>query len=158
MSERRRIYKGLIWLSTAKSKLDKIAPRVQKYEVYLNDKLFSPNPSKRVHNYGSFHPFAWGYGGPGPQQLALAILLNESQSYEIALRLSKLFVCDIIANLNVKGPWELTSDYIKAWMLAHGVTPEELIASSGPPGLMGELATALQNKGWKELKGDGRRG
>lgn len=44
-------------------------------EVYLDGKRLDPKPSQKVYNH-SPDGFNWGYGGSGPAQLALAILLN----------------------------------------------------------------------------------
>ena len=43
--------------------------------VWLNGKKLDPRPSQKVWNK-SPDGFAWGYGGSGPAQLALAILLK----------------------------------------------------------------------------------
>jgi len=45
------------------------------HTVYLNDNLLDPKPSQRVINH-SPDGFSWGYGGSGPAQLALAIMLK----------------------------------------------------------------------------------
>ncbi len=44
-------------------------------EVYLNGQYLDPKPSQKVHNH-SPDGFNWGYGGSGPAQLALAIVLK----------------------------------------------------------------------------------
>lgn len=44
-------------------------------EVWLNGKPLSPIRSQAVYNH-SPDGFAWSYGGSGPAQLALAILLE----------------------------------------------------------------------------------
>lgn len=44
-------------------------------EVYVNGKFLDPKPSLKIHNH-SPDGFNWGYGGSGPAQLALAILLK----------------------------------------------------------------------------------
>ena len=43
-------------------------------EVRVNGKRLDPRPSQRLMNH-SPDGFNWGYGGSGPAQLALAILL-----------------------------------------------------------------------------------
>ena len=43
--------------------------------VYIHGKQLDPAPSMKLRNH-SPDGFAWGYGGSGPAQLALAILLN----------------------------------------------------------------------------------
>jgi len=43
--------------------------------VWLNGEELFPNDSQKVRNH-SPDGFAWGYGGSGPAQLALAICLK----------------------------------------------------------------------------------
>lgn len=43
--------------------------------VWLNGNELLPDESQKVYNH-SPDGFAWGYGGSGPSQLALAILLE----------------------------------------------------------------------------------
>lgn len=45
------------------------------YEVWLDGEKLDPGPSQKVHNH-SPDGFSWGYGGSGPSQLALAIMLK----------------------------------------------------------------------------------
>ncbi len=44
-------------------------------EVYLDGKYLDPKPSQKLHNH-SPDGYNWGYGGSGPAQLALAIVLK----------------------------------------------------------------------------------
>lgn len=44
-------------------------------EVYLDGQYLDPGPSQKYHNH-SPDGFSWGYGGSGPSQLALAIILK----------------------------------------------------------------------------------
>ncbi len=52
--------------------------------VWLDGRELYPEPSQRLHDHGS-DGFNWGYGGSGPAQLALAVLLEvcrcEQQAY-----------------------------------------------------------------------------
>jgi len=43
-------------------------------EVWLDGKLLDIMPSQKIHNHSA--EFAWGYGGSGPGQLALAIVFK----------------------------------------------------------------------------------
>lgn len=54
--------------------------------VLVNGQRLDPGPSQRVSN-PSPDGFAWGYGGSGPAQLALALLLHEGVRSEAAVRL-----------------------------------------------------------------------
>ena len=44
-------------------------------EIYLDGKYLDPAPSQKAWNH-SPDGFNWGYGGSGPAQLALAIMLE----------------------------------------------------------------------------------
>lgn len=44
-------------------------------EVFLDGKPLNPAPSQKIYNH-SPDGFNWGYGGSGPAQLALAIMLS----------------------------------------------------------------------------------
>ena len=44
-------------------------------QVWLNGQTLFPGPSQKIYNH-SPDGFNWGYGGSGPAQLALAILLE----------------------------------------------------------------------------------
>jgi hypothetical protein len=44
-------------------------------EVYVDGKFLDPRPSQAAYNH-SPDGFNWGYGGSGPAQLALAILMK----------------------------------------------------------------------------------
>ena len=65
--------------------------------VWLNGKELDPLDSQRVVNH-SPDGFAWGYGGSGPAQLALAICL-EIYIRETALKLYQAFKWKYIAIL-----------------------------------------------------------
>jgi len=44
-------------------------------DIWLDGKLLDPTPSQVIRNH-SPDGFNWGYGGSGPAQLALAIILE----------------------------------------------------------------------------------
>ena len=56
--------------------------------------------------------FEWTYAGPGPQQLALALLADHLGDDARALALSKPFMLAVVAHLD--NAWVLTSDEIAA--------------------------------------------
>lgn len=66
-------------------------------EVWLNGKILRPEKSQAVINH-SPDGFAWGYGGSGPAQLALAVLL-EVMPKESACNIYQKFKFDVIAGL-----------------------------------------------------------
>lgn len=52
--------------------------------VLLNGKILDPGPSQKIRNH-SPDGFCWGYGGSGPAQLALAVMLKltgKSDNYQ----------------------------------------------------------------------------
>jgi hypothetical protein len=53
----------------------KLSRDAETREVYLDGKFLDPKPSQKVWNK-SPDGFNWGYGGSGPAQLALAIMLK----------------------------------------------------------------------------------
>jgi hypothetical protein len=53
-------------------------------EVWLDGKLLDPKPSQKYRNH-SPDGYNWGYGGSGPAQLALAVMLEltgKSEGYQ----------------------------------------------------------------------------
>ncbi len=66
-------------------------------EVFLNGEKLTPGESLKIRNH-SPDGFNWGYGGSGPAQLALAILLKVC-SREVALQNYQHFKWQHIANL-----------------------------------------------------------
>jgi hypothetical protein len=92
----------------------KIKGIYSKYEIYLNDIKLDAQRSQSVYNHSD--NFLWGYGGSGPSQLALAILL-EVTNKETALKYYQDFKFDIIAKLPQKD-FEIELD-VKKWLNEH---------------------------------------
>ena len=69
----------------------------------------SPLKSLRLRNH-SPDGFEWGYGGSGPAQSALALLLDYTRNRGVALKLYQDFKFKVVAGL--PGEWELTGDQI----------------------------------------------
>jgi hypothetical protein len=72
-------------------------------EVWLDGKFLSPERSQKICNH-SPDGFNWGYGGSGPAQLALAIILEltgKSDGYQD-------FKWNIIAGLPIGKDFEIT--------------------------------------------------
>ena len=57
--------------------------------------------------------FSWGYGGSGPHQLALAILMH-SNNNEIAKKCHHQFVIDYVCKW--KDEWQITDEDIQKWL------------------------------------------
>ncbi len=59
--------------------------------------------------------FEWGYGGSGPAQLALALLLDVTGDRSVALANYQDFKWQVVANFDRKG-WELPASAIRDWL------------------------------------------
>jgi hypothetical protein len=68
-------------------------------------------PSLKLRNH-SPSGFSWGYGGSGPSQLALAILLDYLGDRERALRLYQRFKLLTTARWDGDANWKLTGSQI----------------------------------------------
>lgn len=85
-------------------------------EVFINGKYLSPKKSQKVYNH-SPDGFSWGYGGSGPAQLALAILLEVTWE-ENAVRLYQEFKRDLIARLP-QSDFALEIRRVEEWILSY---------------------------------------
>ena len=85
-------------------------------EVYINGQFLTPVRSQKIHNH-SPNGFSWGYGGSGPAQLALAILL-ELTNGETAIELYQEFKWDMVATLP-QDDFELPIEKVTQWLCAH---------------------------------------
>lgn len=66
-------------------------------KVWVGDRELSPKLSQKVYNH-SPNGFNWGYGGSGPAQLALAIMLMVTDE-DTAISLYQTFKFEKIATL-----------------------------------------------------------
>ena len=84
------------------------------------------NPCLKLRNH-SPTGFAWGYGGSGPAQLALAILMHALGDADRALRLYQDFKWAVIAKLEQRAPWRLSKSDVLAAVAAIEArhTPQE---------------------------------
>lgn len=74
----------------------------------------SPKRSQKVRNH-SPTGFSWGFGGSGPAQLALALLLDVVGEEE-ARRHYQAFKWDVVSTWPQDGPWEISADEIRRWV------------------------------------------
>ena len=81
-----------------------------------NRKQLSPIPSQKLRNH-SPDGFAWGYGGSGPAQLALALLLDTTKEEDTASANYQNFKWKIVAGWKMDEPWEFTSKQIEDWLI-----------------------------------------
>lgn len=96
-------------------------------EKLPNHEQLTPHRSLKVANH-SPTGFEWGYGGSGPAQLALALLLNYTDDEEFALTHYTQFKNEVVSQLECAGPndrWRLTGGEIEAVV---GAEADELIA------------------------------
>lgn len=88
-------------------------------KVYIDNKELLPFESQEIWNH-SPDGFSWGYGGSGPAQLALAILLAFNVSKQTTQMLHQSFKWDIIARLP-QSDFELEDKKVRDWISEHKV-------------------------------------
>ena len=83
--------------------------------------LLHPDRSQAVKNH-SPDGFNWGYGGSGPAQLALALLLEVTNNEAVALACYQDFETQFIATIDSQHTdWEIPEIEIIGWLAAQGV-------------------------------------
>ena len=87
------------------------------YQTFKDGQPFSAVRSLKVRNH-SPTGFAWSYGGSGPSQLALGILLEETDQ-ATAERLYMDLKWTVISNLPEKN-WSLSSEEVQNWLNQKG--------------------------------------
>jgi hypothetical protein len=101
-------------------------------EVTKNGQVLQPLRSLKVRNH-SPTGFEWGYGGSGPAQLALAILLEET-SREEAEDAYQDFKWEHVGHFPKWG-WSISSAAIRAWLDTRFITlapsPDASLRASG---------------------------
>ena len=95
---------------------------VPPHDVLVNGRPLDPAPSLRLRNH-SPTGFSWGYGGSGPAQLALAILLNEYGA-DFATRHYQEFKSLFVAGPSMDSAWSVDSNAIRAWVSQRGYKTE----------------------------------
>ena len=83
--------------------------------VRINGTRLDPGPSLAVREH-SPTGFAWGYGGSGPSQLALAILMTVEPNVRVALALYHDFKFEIVTGWPVGQDFRVRID-IEAWIM-----------------------------------------
>lgn len=97
--------------------------------VILDGQELLPGPSQALFNH-SPDGFAWGYGGSGPAQLALALLLAVTGNDELSLRLYHDFKDEFVSAWP-QGAHTAEVD-IAAWVAAVVAERPELAAIAAP--------------------------
>lgn len=90
------------------------------YKVFRDGKPLSPEPSLAIVNH-SPTGFCWGYGGSGPAQLALALLLDVTGDRDTALLNYQEFKWQVVAKWPMGSNWQLWRSAIVAWLKTRGV-------------------------------------
>ncbi|MFC7143242.1 DUF6166 domain-containing protein [Halosimplex aquaticum] len=83
-------------------------------EKQSDQEQLTPDRSLELANH-SPSGFEWGYGGSGPAQLALALLLDYTDNEEVALAEYKAFKTEVVSQLECTEPdncWRLTGHEI----------------------------------------------
>jgi hypothetical protein len=80
--------------------------------VTKDDNVLMPGPSQQLYNHSS--DFNWGYGGSGPAQLALALLLDVTGDPDLSVKLHQHFKWQVVAGWG--DSWQITSDEVKKWV------------------------------------------
>jgi hypothetical protein len=81
--------------------------------VTKDNDLLMPGPSQKVWNH-SPGGFNWGYGGSGPAQLALAILLDVTGDEKLAVEHHQAFKWAFVSGWGDR--WEISSEQILEWL------------------------------------------
>lgn len=85
----------------------------------------SPEPSQKL-NYHS-PEFNYGYGGAGPAQLALALLLDATTVPETALSFYEYFKQDVVSHWDKE--WSITRSEILLWIALEQIRQLETVIS-----------------------------
>jgi hypothetical protein len=86
--------------------------------VTKDGNVFGHAESLKVVNH-SPDGFEWGYGGSGPAQLALALLLDVTGNAAVADRLHQAFKWEWVAKWGEE--WSITTEEIKLWLAVNKV-------------------------------------
>lgn len=81
--------------------------------VFIDGRMLMAEKSQKIRNH-SPDGFSWGYGGSGPSQLALAILLELHP--EGAQQLYQDFKFDFIAGLPMDKDFSIPIAEVNAWI------------------------------------------
>lgn len=84
-------------------------------QVFIDGIELTPERSQKLHNH-SPDGFSWGFGGSGPAQLALALLL-EYLPPELATRWYQEFKWAILSHIPMESDFDFDDKVIKEWLL-----------------------------------------
>ena len=89
-------------------------------QVWIGDKELLPDRSIKLRNH-SPTGFAWGYGGSGPSQLALAIMLELTDNVGLALDLYCDFKWAFVSRW--EGDFCCTVQGVNTWLIERQLGP-----------------------------------
>lgn len=90
--------------------------------VYVDDVELDPHPSVMIYNHAP--DFEWSYGGAGPCQLAIAILLDCTGNPNLSIQLHIPFMHDFIENAEFDG-FIIMESMIEKWIARQMPAAEE---------------------------------
>ena len=86
-------------------------------EVYVREKgeerILELRLDLRSHSPTGFN---WGYGGSGPAQLALALLVDASNDNDLALEYYQRFKDEVVAGWPSNSHWKVDQNTILRWL------------------------------------------
>jgi hypothetical protein len=85
-------------------------------KVFIDGKELLPAESQAIFNH-SPDGFMWGYGGSGPAQLALAILLKMGLEDRVAVKLHQKFKFHVIAKFPQNSDFEIDLEKVETWIV-----------------------------------------
>lgn len=101
--------------------------------VQADGKEIDPRRSQAVRNH-SPDGFAWGYGGSGPAQLALALLLHAGLPDHVAGWLYQDFKGQIVSQWSQQANWLIRGSDVAYWIeqQLYVAREKQLTAEGGP--------------------------
>jgi len=111
-------------LSIVEERKGMIQGRFDEYMVYVGGQPLDLAGSLKIRNH-SPDGFMWGYGGSGPSQLALALLLHFGATAQEALSWYQTFKGEIIAQLP-QTDFEMQESVVVDWLEARRIFSQEL--------------------------------
>jgi hypothetical protein len=98
-----------------------------KVAVTVDDRALDPKSSQHIWNH-SPDGFNWGYGGSGPSQLALAMLLDHFNDPILARKYYQDFKWEVVSRL--PDTWEITGAQIDHVIYHIAMSPPHLTTST----------------------------
>jgi hypothetical protein len=85
--------------------------------AYRRDELGRRSPLPLCLDLRNHSPdgVEWGYGGSGPAQLALALLVDATGDRDLATRLYQRFKDEVVARRS-RPSWTITRDEVRGWV------------------------------------------